>query len=327
MSDFPVALLLSTSAGTNDEDLTAIFTEIADADRKKIAVTTSDGTTQCYVEIEKWDSTNKKAALHVKIPSISSSSNTELYLYYDSGHADNTTYVGDTGDSPAQNVWDSNFEGVWHLAQDPSGGSGAIKDSTSNNVNATSSGSMTSDDLVDALVCKGLDLDGSDDYIKTSGLSFNPSNSATIEICFKETTLAGTVDRLLLQQQDGTGTGRTIIGIEEHDDATNPDKIYCNLAGTILYGSQLSAGSFYHAAVTHDGSNAVEIFLNGSSDTTDTRTVEAASGEMLFGIGKDELTYPFDGIIDEVRISQTQRSDAWIKATYHTLFDSLGAWK
>lgn len=68
--------------------------EQSDANRKKIAVTKSDGTTQCYVEIEKWDHASKQAWLWVKVPSIRISVDTDLYLYYDKDHADNTDYVG-----------------------------------------------------------------------------------------------------------------------------------------------------------------------------------------------------------------------------------------
>jgi len=62
-----------------------------------------------YVEIEKWDNGNEEADLWVKVPSVSDSGVTTLFLYYDSEHADNTDYVGDTGDTPAKSVWDSDF--------------------------------------------------------------------------------------------------------------------------------------------------------------------------------------------------------------------------
>ena len=55
--DFPVLLYLSTSSGLGSTDVSFIFDELG-GNRKKVAVTTSDGTTQCYVEIEKWDSVN-----------------------------------------------------------------------------------------------------------------------------------------------------------------------------------------------------------------------------------------------------------------------------
>ncbi|MDH5780862.1 MAG: DUF2341 domain-containing protein, partial [Candidatus Bathyarchaeota archaeon] len=111
LSNFPVLVHLSNGSGRNNDDATFVFDEVG-SNSKKIAVTTSDGT-QCYVEIERWDDVSEQAWLWVKVPSISSTTDTELYVYYDMDHADNTVYVGDTGSTAAQNVWDSSFKGVW----------------------------------------------------------------------------------------------------------------------------------------------------------------------------------------------------------------------
>jgi hypothetical protein len=35
------------------------------------------------------------------------------------------------------------------------------------------------------------------------------------------------------------------------------------------------------------------------------------------------VTYNFGGVEDEVRISDTNRSAAWLKATYNSLWDTL----
>jgi hypothetical protein len=128
LSSFPVTIIL-------DGDDLDFFTELSqDSDIKKIKVTTdAAGNSECYVEIEHFSVSSQKCILHTTIPSISSSSDTEIYLWYDRDQPDNTTYVGDTGDAAAQNVWDDDFLGVYHMAQEP--GSGAqprIKDSTSN---------------------------------------------------------------------------------------------------------------------------------------------------------------------------------------------------
>jgi len=114
LSNFPVLLYLSNSSGRHNDDVTFVFDEVG-SNSKKIAVTTNDGTTECYVEIEKWDAASGQAWLWVKVPSISNTTETDLYLYYDADHADNTDYVGDPNSTPAENVWDSNYTGVWHL--------------------------------------------------------------------------------------------------------------------------------------------------------------------------------------------------------------------
>lgn len=133
LTNFPAMVHICDSAGTNGADMTPVFDELqSDANRKKIAVTTSDGQTQTYVEIEKWNDTSEDAVLWILIPTINFGSETELYLYYDADQTDNTTYVGDTGDAVAQNVWNSDFEGVYHLAGDYDGTADEVKDSTDN---------------------------------------------------------------------------------------------------------------------------------------------------------------------------------------------------
>lgn len=95
-----------------------MFDEIG-KNSKKIAVTQSDGVTQLYVEIEKWDYANKKARLWAKVPYIDDDVDTDLYLYYDRNHADNTAYVGAPNSTPAKNVWDNHFVFVRHMHDEP----------------------------------------------------------------------------------------------------------------------------------------------------------------------------------------------------------------
>jgi len=136
LSIFPVLVYLSNSSGCNNADVTHVFDELENfGNRKRIAVTTSDGVTQCYVEIEKWDDVNKKAWLWVKVPSVSALEDTDLYLYYDKDHIDKVAYVGDTDSFPAENVWDNNFKLVAHMNNDPD--AIHVRDSTSNNNDGT----------------------------------------------------------------------------------------------------------------------------------------------------------------------------------------------
>jgi hypothetical protein len=88
LSGFPILVHLCNSSGENLADVSFIFDNLgSDANRKKIAITTSDGTTQCCVEIDKWSDANEQAWLWVKVPSIGNTADTNLYLYYDAGHA------------------------------------------------------------------------------------------------------------------------------------------------------------------------------------------------------------------------------------------------
>lgn len=158
LSNFPVTLRISASAGTGAADLTDIF-DVLGSNSLRLAVTTSDGQTQCYVEIALWDTTNEIGVLYVKVPSVSNSATTKLYIYYDNNQPNNSTYVGVVGSTPGQNVWDNDFLGVYHLAETPSG-SNSIKDSTWRGCHA--SPQSTPDLSTIAQVDKSLDFERDD---------------------------------------------------------------------------------------------------------------------------------------------------------------------
>lgn len=91
----------------------------AHPNRKKIAITSSDGTTELYAEIALWDSENEVANIWFRAISISATVAQTFYLYYDSTHKNNDTKIGDTGESLVLSVWSNNYRVALHMAQDP----------------------------------------------------------------------------------------------------------------------------------------------------------------------------------------------------------------
>jgi len=80
------------------------WTSAYDADdRKFFAVTTWDGITKCYCEIESYDFTANTMEIWASIPNVEVAVDTPIYLYVDG--IDNSAFVGDTGDVVARNVW------------------------------------------------------------------------------------------------------------------------------------------------------------------------------------------------------------------------------
>lgn len=323
LSNFPVPIYLSASSGQSSADVSAIFDELtSDANRKKIAVTTADGETQCYVEIERWDDASEKAWLHVKVPSISASVDGTLFIYYDTTKAHNTTYVGDVGSTPAQNVWDGDFKVVYHLEEDPSGGSGCIKDSTSNTNNGTPGGSMTAGDLVDGQFGKGLNFDGYDDRISMPQLYTSPSE-LTWELLFKSDVSDTSEQRPLAYNEDDTFFITSI-----NEGTANKIRTYC--IGDSGGGWSTETTAY---AVTVDRyivgcakeNNYFDFFVDaiqiGSPIAIGNFTEVATLGRYI-GSSRS-LGHFADGIISEVRISTVKRTAAWINATYEGLWDNL----
>lgn len=317
LTDFPILIYLGNSSGCNKDDVTFIFDELqSDTNRRKIAVTTKDNT-QCYVEIEKWNDANEQAWLWVRVPNISSVVNTNLYLYYSRSQADNTNYVGDTGSTAAQQVWDVNYVGVWHL-NETLGGSGAIKDSTSNNNHGTDSGSPTLG--ANGLAGNAIDFDGTDDYISIpNSASLQLVNNLTIEAWTRLDAFGSgfDVDIILRKGEDNPNDYQLAVYnqmlslmIEEGDD----QGLHSN--------SSLTANNWYSVTGTWDGATR-KVYLNGSEQGSASKTGNIVPDTRAIYIGGRSTTDLSNGVIDEVRASNISRTAAWTKASYESARDDL----
>jgi len=329
-----VPIYLSASSGQTSEDVSFVFDELgSDANRKKIAVTRSDGTTECYVEIEKWDDANEKAWLHVKVHSISAIQDGYLYLYYDSDHADNDTYVGDVGSTPGQTVWDSYFKAVYHLGEDPSGGQYAVKDSTSNENHGTSAGTMLTEDLVDGQFGKCLEFDSSDDYVDCGSLpNIDDLTLKTIEACIDpEGWGEGSTGAVIAKGLTSIATQRGWT-IYTHSGYSGIVFVQRMSGDDGFWSMPFTIGDMQHIAVSYDNGSLANnplMYKDGDLQTateenTPTGTITTEGGNNLsIGGTLGDYSSTFDSRIDEVRLSSVLRSAAWIKATYKGLFDDL----
>lgn len=155
-TDFPMLINLSSDVELSNR---------AQADADDILFTASDGTTQLDHEIESYNSGTGALTAWVEIPLITAATSTTIYMYYGNGLA--------TNQENAVGTWNSTYQGVWHMAEDPSittdgdcqGGSVEACDSTNNSIDGDSFGTMTTDDLVTGQINGALQLDGIDDYI------------------------------------------------------------------------------------------------------------------------------------------------------------------
>jgi hypothetical protein len=328
LTNFPVMVYLSSSSGTGSFDATQIFTDLG-ANSKKIKVKNSSGN-QLYCEIEMWDDTTEKAVLHVKVDSIFSSADTELTLEWDSTWADNTTYIGETGDSAAESVWDSNFVAVYHMNQDPSGGTGCILDSTDNSNDGTPAGSMTSDDLVDADYGKAIEFDGVDDYINIGApgsLDFSGSaQSFCIEAVAK--TDKDHSDGTIIGKWEGLNKQYQYVLKFESDDNSLKTAIYDNdFQISTSAANAFPKDTYKYLTLNADG-GVLSSLVDGAVSLGTTATygaIYSATSSVKIGVSLTTTSTPewFDGHIREIRVSSVARSTAWIKATNASLTDGL----
>ena len=86
------------------------LTKTTESDGTDIVFTASDGTTELAYEIERFDQSTGEVIAWVKIPTVSASENTDIYIYYKG-----------TATSSSSSVWDSNYNLVYHLNQSSAG--------------------------------------------------------------------------------------------------------------------------------------------------------------------------------------------------------------
>jgi len=334
LNDFPVTVFFTS---TQAEE---IFTEFdADSDYMKCAFTSSDGTTQLYAEKELFDDSESKAIYHVKVTSVSSSAGTDIYYYYDNNASDNTTYIGAINTTAGENVWDSNFKAVYHMVDATTS---TILDSTSNSNDGTK---KAANEPIEAAgkVGQGQDFDGTDDYIKIGTMGNFGSEMATNKPTFEAIVKTNnTTDKISIMGlfNDGLTTGIriTINSDKESNLASGYIQVYlrdedsATLYGAVQENTGINDNSYHHLVVRIDGpNNNIDVFIDGVEESFTYRSQTTPDNFANFGydmyIGainiRGETGQPFEDILDEYHFSNSLRSDAWIKATYNSLWDSL----
>lgn len=321
LSDFPIAIHGdATSVGKTSIDVSSIFDEIG-ANWQKIAIANEAGS-QCYVEKVGWDTTGETLELWFKAPSVSSSSDSKYYLYYDNDHADNTTYVKAQGS--ATDVWDSNYKLVAHMNDLTTS---TVEDSTGNSNDGAKGGASAPTATASGKIGSGQDFE-TNEYINWgANADFTPA-SLSIEVWIKTdnaTTGRGNVSRGLA---GGSAGGWSYVLRFVNDSVTwdgqNTDDAAC-------FSTDGGAGSlttdWMHVMGTFDGSVA-RLYKNGAQiayDDTIVGVIGYAKTYTNFHCGKREINVPggFDGKMDELRFSNVARSAAYAKASYNSGNDSL----
>lgn len=321
LTHFPVPIPLGTSVGITDTDVSSIFDEVG-SDYLKIAVTSSDGETQLYVEVEQWDAATEKALLWVSKSGweIASASDPEIYMYYDSTASDNTAYVGTPGNRTE--VWSSDFVAVYTMAQDPSGGAGCIIDSSGNGNHGTPSG-FASSDLVNGLIGKAISIE-SGKYIEIPDAPNLRLNNFTIIQTLKTSQQVTKSDywelpRLFWKDISGLNTA-------DYNVMNDNGKIrfHTGIQDQHLFSNtSISDGQFHSTVCTRKQSTGhKQIFIDGVLDNSADHTTGDLSNTASIKIGQKDADFDLERLI----FSSGVWTSAWIKADYHAQTDNLITW-
>jgi hypothetical protein len=310
---------------------------IRSANGYDIVFTREDGVSKLDHEIEKYNALTGELKAWVKVPILSASNDTALYMYY-----------GNAGISVSQEnisgVWNDggsdNFKGVWHMKEDPSGTAPQMTDSTINGNSAASAGSMTSSNAIVGKVDGALSFDGIDDYIyKTDNPSLDFTTQLTLGMWvnsrFQTTDVFGLVGKTcggggaqdhhymlrtngpMLEFYIGNGDCATEVGSTDTLSKTNFFTGYEN--------------KWTYISATYNNGQ-MKLYRNGVLQTSKTSAITSLKNySSNFEIGRypDYPGFYINGSIDEVRVSNIARSADWIATEYNNMawpndFFSLG---
>src|SRR5262249_48996943 len=275
----------------------------------------SGGTTKLKWEVEKYDGTTGNLIAWVKIPSVSSTTDTVFYLMYGDSSIN-------TNQSDPPNTWDSSFKAVWHLGN---GASLSLSDSTANantlaNVGAT--GATT------GKISGGAGpFNGTTQCLKTVNSINLGTNKVTLSAWVNITGYTNSNYAALAQfastnwyfnnnslssTPNETGTwGVWAAGYDAHNGGTF---------------TRPSAG-VHHVVFTYDTTQGaalnVKAYVDGLAQTItplfSDNTASANFGNYILHLmaQSDESVFWPAAYLDEVRLSTSLRSAAWITTEYN----------
>lgn len=305
LTNFPVFVDLN--------DLGSDFhTNVNQTDARDIRVTKADGSTELPREVVFYNSASDTGELYFMYSgTLSSTADTEVYLYYgNSGASDYAT----TDTYGRNNVWDSNYVSVYHLNET----SGQHLDSTGNHdsssVTVNQQGAnigqiYTADDFITG---SKIVMNDHDDY------SISTTNQLTAEAWVKYDTISASIESL----NKGYG-GNYEWGLRVNTDGGVIANAFTAAGGDYMIAqsgvSEVTTATWYHLAMTFNFSTpSAKIFKNGvSKASTSSTNGSYANGSSSFNIGRRaDNSRDTDGVIDEIRISNTARSDDWLATQY-----------
>jgi len=280
-------------------------------------------------EIELFDqdynSTDAHLVAWVKVPTLSSSTDTVITMHYGSANAP-ASYSG--------KVWDD-FAIVQHLNNDPSG---IQYDSTSNNYDGTSYGGLSGTDVVDGKIGNAIDFDGSDDHISVGQIFTDDWSQFTISAWVNHD--GSYDDRIFSKAVDTSVAGCTVhLAVDDSRRERvqlSTDGVGGSAATSLDSSATPSNLNWHHLAVSWDATTeTVWLYVDGSPDSSYSKDGDSIDdSDLMFIIANwaaDQTdTRHWHGLLDEIRMLPIALTDEWIEAEFNnqddpSSFISVGA--
>ncbi len=259
-----------------------------------ILFTASDGVTKLNHEIESYNSLTGTLVAWVQVPSLASG--TVIYMYYGN--------PGATNQQNASAVWDSHYKAVWHL----NSGSPSSPDSTSNGFSATlgSSNAYVGGQMALGLNNNGFGTGAAVSVGAGSGLDFTSTSTPTWSFWLKTST---TANSRFLEEPRAGGWGIEYV-------TTGLIRLITFGGNSASWSNEVATdGNWHYFTFTYDGTNAT-LYKDGALVSAQAYTNSWTSAASTLVVDGDNV-YPTVGSADEIRVSNSVRSAAWIAAEYN----------
>ncbi|MBN1181303.1 MAG: DUF2341 domain-containing protein, partial [Bacteroidales bacterium] len=271
-------------------------------------------------QLDYYEPSTGKIAIWVMFSELDGDANTNFYMHYGNSNIDR--------DISNDTIWSSDWVGVFHMGQ-------SLNDYGRGNNNSVNYGT----DQVDGKVGKARRFRRTDkDYISIinkTPFSFTTSMTVSFWIYLQSYPTASGVDwtDIIIK---GDNQNWRFVG----NKSTQRMCYAFNLGGegfdTYSDNNSFTTGHWYYVAGTwesqndsYQANNIKKLFFNGDINTQDPSHTPNNSisddsdfdpnDPVIFGINNDATdTRSFDGMMDEIRLANTYRNDAWLQTDFNT---------
>lgn len=281
-----------------------------------------NGSTRLPVDSVRVDTVNNTAEIWTQVPSITASGNTSIWIWYDSSSSNQPAADAAYG---REAVYDANYITAHHLSEDPTGGAPQMKDATDTDGDGTVAGNPQT---VSGQIDSALSFDGTGDEVDFgTKADYKLITDATWSTWIKLSS-STTTDDLPMRIEAGTGESEAensvffviIRGVSNSWDIGYIHEYGSGSNESHDFLTNMNNDTWYYLSINRDVSdNEVIVFLNGAEvDTFDyTNDPTSASATLNYKVGRrGPASIEMTGMLDEIRLSDSERTPAWVKAEY-----------
>lgn len=283
LSNFPLYLDLSTFDAT--------FWATVQNGGGDIRITTSDGVTECPREIVTCVVSTKTGEVHVKVPTVSSTTDTVIFVYFGnstvSDYAANATYG-------SQNVW-TGYLDIYHLTQNVNDSAVAGKNGSLLHVTQVS-GSLSFPGevvIVESLTGNTAQPFGKSTTHQKVAQSFVLTDTllAHLDVMFRKlANTASPVDAVTIRIQADSGgspSGSDLLTQSNNWNGTGNPAVGSDVIMYTVTGTTLVVGNTYWIVLTRNGSLSDSAYPNIAYDPTGSsgvlKTYDGAAWNVITG--------------------------------------------